>query len=423
MSINTTNSRDNYDGQKPRILYIDMAYTIKMVRERGLEQEFDSRDCGGYFEHVWGVHPIADIPEKRKPDYDGFKLLQVEFSGNQTIIEGSSAYYSLLRFFFPLNFFVSQIRFLFYLVKLVRRERISIVLATEPYFSGLLGLGIKLFTRSRLVLWVIANYDDIYKATGLPALPRIFRWRWLEKITERIVFRRADLVAGGNQNNLEFALKNGAKLNKSTVFPVGKLIFKQHLLDPGLRDKDELFIKSDASYHFIYVGRLLDLKFPDDVLRSFEVINRMVPNCALVMAGDGPMKVILENMAREMNIQDKVHFIGNISQMRLANLLAGCFAVLSPLTGRSLVESALAGLPIVAYDRDWQPEFVSKNGAGVIVPFRDWQKMGETAVHLIQHPEEARQMGEASRRTGLDACDSDKLYGHEQKEFDKLLKR
>ena len=100
------NGTGRNDGIKPRVLYIDMAYTLKMVKERELEQEFASRDCGGYFEHVWGVHPIADVPENRKLTYDGFKVLQVEFSSNQTIIEGSSAYYSLLRYVFPLNFIV-----------------------------------------------------------------------------------------------------------------------------------------------------------------------------------------------------------------------------------------------------------------------------------------------------------------------------
>ena len=88
-------------NMKPRILYLDMAYTLKMVRERRLEQELLSRDCGGFFEHVWGVHPIADIPENRKPANDGFKVSVVEFSKNQTIIEGSSSYYSFLRFFSP----------------------------------------------------------------------------------------------------------------------------------------------------------------------------------------------------------------------------------------------------------------------------------------------------------------------------------
>ncbi|HNJ94410.1 MAG TPA: glycosyltransferase, partial [Ferruginibacter sp.] len=193
--------------------------------------------------------------------------------------------------------------------------------------------------------------------------------------------------------------------------------------DPGLREKDDLFSQSKARYHFIYVGRLVDLKFPDDVLRAFTVINRGEPDCALIMAGDGPMLEQLEKMSDEMGVRDKVHFLGNINQVRLANLLAGCFAVLSPLTGRSLIEATLAGLPIVAYDRDWQHEFVTRYGAGIVVPFRDWQKMGEAAIRLIQNPEETKKIAEASRRTGIDACDNEKLFGHERREFDKLLNR
>lgn len=417
------NDRSKSVGQKPRLLFLDTAYTLKMVRERELEQEFASRECGGYFDHVWGVHPIADIPEKRKLNYDGFKLSTVEFSKNQTVIEGSSAYYSVIRHCFPLNFFVSQIRFAGYLIGLVKRERIAIALSTDPYLCGLVGLLIKLFTGTPLVIWVVAHYDDTFNATGIPAMPRLFRWRWVEKIVERIVLRGADLVAGGNQNNLDFALNNGATSSRSTIFPTGKVIHRQHLVEPRLRDEDELFTTSQKSYHFIYVGRLIEAKHPDDVLRAFSVIDRSVPNCALIMAGDGSMRAHLEKMAREMDVHDKVHFLGSISQKRLASLLAGCFAVLSPLTGRSLIEGALAGLPIVAYDRDWQGDFVGKSGAGVIVPFRDWQKIGEAAVHLVRHPEDAKRMGEASRRKGLEICDLEKIYEHERREFDKLLER
>jgi glycosyltransferase involved in cell wall biosynthesis len=417
------NSGSKYDEQKPRILYIDMAYTLKMVKERELEQEFASRDCGGYFDHVWGVHPVADIPENRKLNYEGFKLTKVEFSSNQTIIEGLSAYYSFFRYFFPLNFFLSQIRFVIYLIKLVRRERISIVFCTDPYFSGLIGLFIKWFTKAKLIIWVVGNNDEIYEATGKIANPRLFRYRWIEKIIEKRVFRGANLVAGSSQNNLEFALNNGAKLNKSTIFPVGKLIHRQHLVEPALRDKDELFNASRAKFHFIYVGRLIDLKYPEDVLQAFNVINQAASDCALIMAGNGPMMSDLEKLASEMGIHDKVYFLGNVNQIRLANLLANCFAVLSPLTGRSLIEATLAGLPIVAYDRDWQFDFITKNGAGVIVPFRDWKKMAAAAIHLIQNPGEAKQIAAYSRQTGLEACDVDKIYEHERNEFNKLLKR
>src|SRR2546423_15037349 len=228
-------------GEKPRLLFLDTAYTMRMVRERGLEQEIASRDCGGYFDHVWAVHPIADIPEKRGLRYQGFRFSTIEFSGNQTVIEGLSAYYRLLSRLRPVNFVVSQLRFAAYLIALVKRERISIVLSTDPYFSGLMGLLVKLFAQIPLVIWVCGNYDDLFRATGKPTMPRLFRWRWVEKVVARIVLRRADLVAGGNQDNLEFALSNGATPSKSTVFPVGKLIHSQHLIEPKLREADPLF--------------------------------------------------------------------------------------------------------------------------------------------------------------------------------------
>src|SRR3989338_7978726 len=409
-----------FNGKK-KLLVLDTSYTLEMIRERELEQSLASRECGGYFDHVWGVHPFADIPEKKKLNYDGFKLSIVEFSKNQTVIEGLSAYFSVLRHCFPLNFFVSQIRFAGYLIGLVRRERISIVISTDPHFCGLFGLLLKLFTGIPLVVWVCVNYDDVFNATGIPALPRLFRWRWVEKIVEKTVLRGANLVAGGNQNNLEFALNNGATPSKSTVFPVGKLIHGQHLIEPNLIDNDELFVTSQKSHHFIYVGRLVEIKHPDDVLRAFSVIDSNVPTCVFIMAGDRPMRTNLEKTARDMGVHDRVYFLGNISQKRLANLLAGCFAALSPLTGRSLIEGALAGLPIVAYDRDWQGDFVGKSGAGVVVPFRDWQKMGEAAVHLLRHPEDAKRMGEASRMKGLQTCDTEKIYEHEIRELEKLF--
>lgn len=422
-SISMANSGSKYDEHKPRILYLDMAYTLKMVKERDLEQEFASRDCGGYFDHVWGVHPVADIPENRKLNYEGFKLTKVEFSSNQTIIEGLSAYYSFFRYFFPLNFLLSQMHFVTYLIRLVRRQRISIVFSTDPYFSGLIGLMIKWFTKAKLVVWVVGNNDEIYQATGKIANPRLLRYRWVEKIIEKRVFRGANLVAGSSQNNLEFAINNGAKLNKTTIITNGKLIHKLHLLEPGLRDKDELFNTSKAKYHFIYIGRLVDIKHPDDVLRAFAVICQAEPDSVLIIAGNGEMKTDLEKIALEVGVNDKIHFIGNINQVRLANVLAGCFAVLSPLTGRSLIEASLAGLPIIAYDRDWQTDFVLKSGAGVIVPFRDWKKIAEAALHMIQHPEETKQIALASRKAGLEACDTEKIYEHERNEFDKLLKR
>ncbi len=406
---------------KRSILCLDMAYTLKMVRERQLEQEFASRDCGGYFEHVWGVHPITDIPENRTLEYDGFKPKVVEFSPNQITIEGSSAYYAFLKFLYPLNFIVSQIRFTIFLIALVKREKITHILSTDPNFCGLIGVFIRKFTKAKLVIWVVANYDMIYKNTGAVTMPKLFRKRWVEKMVERWVFRNADLVAGGNQDNLEYSLENGAKLAKSTVFPVGKLIHPEHLLEADKRRPDTLFHPEPGIRYFIYIGRMIDIKYPDDVIRSFELIYQAHPNTELLMAGEGAMRPFLEKLAADSGIKDRVNFLGNISQQRLAAILPKCFAVLSPLTGRSLIECTLASIPVVAYDLDWQPEYLGRNGAGIIVPSRNWKKMAESAIYLLDHPEVARDMGAKGRISALEVSDTKKLFEHEQFEFEKLM--
>ena len=406
----------------PSILFIDSAYTLKFVKERSLEEEYLSRDCGGYFKHVWGVHPFADIPEKRELKYDGFKIKEVEFAPNQTVIEGLSGYYRSLKKFFILNFLFSQLRLAKFLITLVKQKNIQIIFSTDPNFNGLLGVIIKKFTKAKLVIWVVCNNDDVFQSTGMLANPRIFRKRWIEKTFEKFVFKNADLVAGGNLNNLEFALKNGASINKSTVFPVGKLIHKQHLVEPVLRETDEVFGRTKAQYNFVYIGRLLNLKFPDDVLRAFKIILKAEPDAALIIAGDGPMKEELIALSKQLELENKVIFLGNIDQMRLGNILSKCFAVLSPLTGRSLIEASLAALPIIAYDRDWQLDYITKSKAGKIVPFRDWEKMAEEGIYLINNPAISKEYSKNSRNYALELSDRDKLYAHEQAEFKKILK-
>lgn len=403
-------------------MYLDMAYTLATVRERDLSQEFLSRDCGGFFEHVWGVHPIADIPQNVPLALKGFHPVVAAFRNNQTVIEGSSAYYPVLRRCYPLNFVVSQIRFLLYLAALIRREKISVVVSTDPYLCGLYGLLLKYLTGTPLVVWVVANYGDVASSNGKAIMPRLFRTRWVERQIERTVFRCADLVAGGNRDNLEFALRHGAKTEKSTVFPVGKLIHPSHRVEPKRRALDAAVSRSDGIF-FVYVGRLLETKFPDDVIKAFSAARAYGADSHLVMVGDGPMRPELEKLAADLGIADRVRFTGSVSQQRLSEILAGCLAALSPLTGRALIEVALAGLPVVVYDRDWQKEFVDRSSGGHVVPFRDWHKMGECAARLAADRDAARALGENARRAALGMCDLSDLYRHEQQVFQALLQR
>jgi hypothetical protein len=86
-----------------RLLYIDMAYTVEIVRQKRHQQFFEMRHSGFYFDHVWGVHPIADIAGKASREIE-----IIHFTDRQTIVEGVAESLPLPRFLRPLNFAASQ---------------------------------------------------------------------------------------------------------------------------------------------------------------------------------------------------------------------------------------------------------------------------------------------------------------------------
>ena len=41
-----------------RLLVLDSSYCLEAIRSRGLERSVTCRDLGGFFGHVWTVHPF-----------------------------------------------------------------------------------------------------------------------------------------------------------------------------------------------------------------------------------------------------------------------------------------------------------------------------------------------------------------------------
>src|SRR5690606_8604852 len=143
------------------LLYIDMAYTVEMVRQKRHLQFFEMRHSGGYFSRVWGLHPLADAAGKKSRNIEF-----VEFSERQTVVEGVAGMLGLPKALMPLDFLYSQWRLMRRLKRLIVEERIGMISATDAYYSGLVGVILKRMTGRPLAVAVYANQDDLYAATG-----------------------------------------------------------------------------------------------------------------------------------------------------------------------------------------------------------------------------------------------------------------
>ena len=155
-------------------LYIDMAYSLAEVRQRGHSQFFEARLSGGYFEKVIGLHPIADRVTKMNEAIERHR-----FDDRQEVIEGRSEALPWPRWLLPLNVIISQRRLLRHICAVVRSERVSLISATEPLYAGLFGSWVKKRTGRPLVVHLYANFDLNYATTCKVQNTRLIRWRFV----------------------------------------------------------------------------------------------------------------------------------------------------------------------------------------------------------------------------------------------------
>jgi glycosyltransferase involved in cell wall biosynthesis len=424
------NQMQSTQSNKPmgerKLLVLDSSYSLETIRSQKLEDSVTCRDLNGFFERVWTVHPFATLVTSEKWTSKFGKAKWHSLTSVHTFIEGKIGRFVWLKRFAPLNFFLGQISIFAILLQLIRKERISVIRVGNPLYLGLLGWALSRCCGIPLVVRVGGNHDKIYETTGQPLEKRLFFNRSVEKIIERFVFARADLVAGANQDNLDFALANGARPEFSTLFRYGNLIDKRHFVEPSERGVGHVLLEelgAKPGCFIVYIGRLESVKHPDDVVRVLAEVRRRGRDVKVLLAGDGQLRPELAALARELRVEDKVLLCGNRDQEWLAQIIPLAAAVVSPHTGRALSEAALGSAPIVAYDVDWQGELIETGITGELVPHLDWMKMADALDRFLEDPAYAHAMGDAVRKRIVEMMDPAMLDQHERDQYTALLHR
>ena len=407
-----------------KLLVLDTNYTLEGIRERQIEQSVTCRDLGGFFAHVWSVHPFATLvtsdgwgPRSGRPD-------SIALAPRHTIIEGKVGRFAWLEWAFPLNFFLGQVDLFVRLWFLIRRERISAIRAASPLYVGLFGWALARVSGIPLVVRVGANHDKFFETTGRPVEPRLMRNRKVEKRVEHFVLSRADLVAAANQDNLNFALANGARPGRSTLFRYGNLVDRRHFVPVSERQINHralAALRVEPEHFLLYVGRLEPIKQADHVIDVLAAVRARGFDVKAVLAGEGTTRPALLDHAAQLGVAHAVIFAGNLGQQLLSQLFATAAVVVSPHTGRALTEAALGEAAVAGYDVDWQAELIETGVTGILVRHGDVDALADAVAKLLSDPALRRSLGATLRLRALQMFDPEALNEHERSEYRKLL--
>ena len=132
------------------------------------------------------------------------------------------------------------------------------------------------------------------------------------------------------------------------------------------------------------VGRLVEVKDHSTLLRAFALVARECRRAVLLLAGEGPLGTALEAQARELDIADRVRFLGHRPDVErvLAALDVFVLSSLSEGMSNTILEAMASGVAVVATAVGGADELVVEGVTGLLVPRRDPEAMAAAMLSI-----------------------------------------
>ncbi|CAN5409459.1 colanic acid biosynthesis glycosyltransferase WcaL [soil metagenome] len=176
---------------------------------------------------------------------------------------------------------------------------------------------------------------------------------------------------------------------------------------------------ADGRWRFVQACRLIEKKGLDVALRAFARFGENYPEATFTVAGEGPLRASLGELATTLGVGGRVHFAGFLNGHELNALYAHSHAFVHPsqVTGdqnqegvpNSMLEAMATGLPVLSTRHGGIPEAVRDGVSGILVPERDAAALHAAMDQLAREPQTWARMGAAAatdvaRRFGQDGA-------------------
>ena len=152
------------------------------------------------------------------------------------------------------------------------------------------------------------------------------------------------------------------------------------------------------------VGRLIPIKGHIVLLRAFAEARRQLPELRLDIAGRGPLEPALRALAKELEVDDAIRFLGYVAPVQRA--IEDVAIVVVPSMGEGFGMVALEAMerarPVIAAEIGGLGELVEEGVTGLLVPPGEAEPLAEAIVRLARDLPAATEMGEAGRRRALE---------------------
>jgi len=206
-------------------------------------------------------------------------------------------------------------------------------------------------------------------------------WR-KPSLATRILLRRVDHFFANSKSTWERFLE----------FAPGFTAAPHTVVHLGIGDRalDEVDVPSDVPAAMI-IGRLAREerygKGHRELIAAWPLVRERVNDAQLWIAGDGPLRLELESLARSQGVADAVRFLGQITESEKSEAIKRCRCLAMPSRGEGFglvyLEAMRLGRPCLVSDCDAGREVVNPPEAGLAVAPDDRNDVARAVSELL----------------------------------------
>lgn len=137
-----------------------------------------------------------------------------------------------------------------------------------------------------------------------------------------------------------------------------------------------------------HISNFRRVKRIDDVVNVFALVNAKMP-CKLLLAGDGPERAMVEHLARELKICDRIVFLGKVRDTSHVLEISDLFFLPSETEsfGLAALEAMAEGVPVISSNTGGIPEVNLHGFSGYLSDVGNVDEMAENALRILSDEE------------------------------------
>lgn len=219
---------------------------------------------------------------------------------------------------------------------------------------------------------------------------------------DRVLARYTERIVTNSSGVREFYAGKGLPAEKFTIIPNGIGPFAPTAQASRSELLAELQLPAEARL-IGAIGRLWPQKRVKDLIWAMDLLKSARDDAHLLIVGDGPQRGLLERYRDQNEIADRVHFLGERSDVPRIVQHLDCLWLASEYEGQSnaIMEAMSAGVCVVATDIPGNRDLVIPGETGYLVPVGDRAAFTRQTHLLLEDPDLAHRLGDAGRRRML----------------------